>query len=150
MFHIQRKWCGKKAKPNENPPPPPNLPIVYRNLFRLSDETPRATDTIIDPNAQANDSQFHMRGSVQGPIEVYASLSDVPAVRDAINNFGFSHLFSEIYPNSDNQMTGALISRWSERTHTFQLPSVELGITPFDFFHLTGNLSISCYALYLC
>ena len=56
-----------------------------------------------------------------------------------LDNTGLCALFKQQMPNSDRMVVETYCRRCWDTTHTFHLPTCELGFTPLDFTMLTGT-----------
>ena len=108
---------------------------ITRQYKCIANDVP--TD-ILDYNSHGN--IYDLRGNWSGPSKIYREvITKYPAVKEIIDHSGWSQLWQIEMPKSDHKIVGSIIQRWSNKTHTFHLPMVEVGITPFDFTFVTGK-----------
>ncbi|KAM7462158.1 hypothetical protein LguiA_030279 [Lonicera macranthoides] len=103
---------------------------------------------IADYNAQGN--IYDLRGNWAGLSKIYHEvITNYSKVKRIIDQSDWSQLWRIEMPKSDHKLVASIIQRWSNKTHTFHLPMVELGITPFDFTFVTGKYKLYFYRFYL-
>ncbi|KAM7478373.1 hypothetical protein LguiA_026586 [Lonicera macranthoides] len=111
---------------------------ITKQYIRLANFVPKV---IADYNAQGN--IYDLRGNWAGASKIYRKvIINYPEVKRIIDLTGWSQLWQIEMPKSDHKIVASIIQRWSNKTHTFHLPMVEVGITPFDFTFVTGNHSL--------
>ncbi|KAM7489746.1 hypothetical protein LguiB_027230 [Lonicera macranthoides] len=81
---------------------------------------------------------FAIRSMWHTANELYVALSNNDEVNCLIDNAGWSTIFSLHMPKSDRGVVEPCIRRWWDTTHTFHLPTYEIGLTLFDFTMITG------------
>ena len=119
---------------------------ISSNLQVIDDDTGRRTikqynrianyvpTYIADYNLHGN--IYFLRGNLGGPSRVYHDvITKYPEVKRIFNQ----PLWQLKMPKSDHKIVGSIIQRWSNKTHTFHLLMVEVGITLFDFTFVTGK-----------
>ena len=97
---------------------------------------------ITDLNLNSNNvgNVFDKRGNWQQIGKVYHwDLCMRPDVQILVDRSGWTQIFMIEIPNADQKFTDCVISKWCDKTHTFQFSMAELGITPFNFTFLTDN-----------
>lgn len=148
-MELGRKWkkyinIGKSKKrgststtiPASSVPIEPANPVVG-NYSRIYDLVSHASD---GETPIINGNKFEFRGNWAGPMKLYKLIEEKkPGIKAIIDGAGFmSNIFSIVMPNSDQCIVTAMIERWWDTTHTFQLPYVEISFTPLDFAMLSG------------
>ncbi|KAM7488768.1 hypothetical protein LguiB_026252 [Lonicera macranthoides] len=118
---------------------------ITKQYIRLANYVPI---NIADYNAQGN--IYDLRSNWAGPSKIYREvITNYPEVKRIIDLSGWSQLWQIEMPKSDHKLVASIIQRWLNKTHTFHLPMVEMGITPFGFTFVTGNHKLYFYKLHL-
>ncbi|KAM7505057.1 hypothetical protein LguiB_003961 [Lonicera macranthoides] len=87
----------------------------------------------------AESGLFYIRSTWHQASGIYKRLSRDPNVEMLLDNSGLCSLFKRQMPNFDLTVVKACCRRWWDTTHTFHLPTCELGFTPLDFTMLIGT-----------
>lgn len=149
MEEVRRKWGRKDAKPRTSTALEAYVPIwesENRRLFELEDNV-RHIGTLQKNNPTKNLKTTNERSSCHIAVELgtkfRARATSSRLAQECLSiigeipwmNFcGYGRL-----TNSDRQLTQAMVERWWPTTHTFHFNSFELGLTPLDFFMITGK-----------
>lgn len=80
---------------------------------------------------------YTFKGSPKEPALLYTNLNNA-RVQACIDATKWHHILSVKEFRHDQKCVLSLIERWWDTTHTFHLPNVELGFTPYDFTCITG------------
>lgn len=104
--------------------------------LRVVDDNPHASDGKTSLNKQGD--RFKLRGNWKRLHLFYVGLSKFEQIKAVIDVAGWSRLLSVDMPNSDQRLVESCVERWWDTTHTFHLPLVEFGISPYDFTFITG------------
>ena len=103
---------------------------------RVVDDNPHASDGKTATNKQGH--RFKMRDNWKSVHSFYKRLSSFKEIKNIIDLAGWSRILMINMPNSDQRLVESCVERWWDTTHTFHLPLVELGISPYDFTFITG------------
>ncbi|KAM7518475.1 hypothetical protein LguiB_017437 [Lonicera macranthoides] len=110
----------------------------FANYKRVVDDS----DHISKMKRTREGSLFYIRSTWHTARNLYKDLIVNPEVQMLLDNTGLCDLFKREMPNSDRTVVEACCRRWWDTTHTFHLPTCELGFTPLDFTMLTDRPSI--------
>lgn len=149
MEDVKRKWGRKEAKPLDITTLEAHVPISHmenRRLFVLPDglrhigtlqkEHPNEITTTINEKSSCHiavelGTKIRTKaGTSERAAECFRFYSDVSWMKF----FCVGRL-----TNTDRQLTQAMVERWWPTTHTFHFNTFELGLTPLDFFMITGK-----------
>ena len=110
-------------------------PIVFENYRRIVDDGDHIKPS---PDTATNGNSIKMRGNWHSLRATYKYLKTYPEVIQFIHRSGWGELLDAQIPKTSWGLVQALGERWWDTTNTFQLPTGELTITPYDFTILTG------------
>ncbi|KAM7464884.1 hypothetical protein LguiB_012446 [Lonicera macranthoides] len=119
---------------------PESLSISLGDYKRVIDNEYHISNSEVQKLKYEN--YFAIRSTWHTANKLYITLSYNDEIKRLIDNAGWAKTFSVHMPKSNRGIVEACIRRWWDTTHTFHLPTCEIGLTPFDFIMITDIRSM--------